>query len=134
MRKDNREPSTQAAQVPHQPPPMTLLFVDPDIASAERLARSLRGNYTVAVVASAQAASAAMRLRMPDVIVTELDLPDARGQDLIAGLRNNPSSRHVLLMVVTHRTSVQNKIAAFEAGGDDFMVKPVSVEQFETHL
>ena len=113
---------------------MTLLFVDPDIASAERLARSLRGSYTVAVVASAQAASAAMRLRVPDVIVTELDLPDARGQNLIASLRHNPASRHVLLMVVTHRTSVQDKIAAFEAGGDDFMVKPVSVQQFEMHL
>jgi DNA-binding response OmpR family regulator len=116
------------------PPAMAVLFVDPDVASAERLAAPLRGRYTVAVVPTALAARTAMQHRLPDLVVTELDLPDARGIDLVATLRQGPATRHVLLMAVTRRTSVLDKIAAFQAGCDDVLVKPVGPEQFETHL
>ncbi len=113
---------------------MSVLFIDPDIAAATRLARPLMDRYATAVVSSAHAARSAMSIRMPDVIVTELDLPDTSGLELIASLRTNPATRHILLMVVTHHTSVHSKIAAFQAGSDDYLVKPVEARQFETHL
>ena len=113
-------------------PPLTVLFVDPDRASAERLARALT-NATVAVVPGAQAAWTAMQSRLPDVVVTELDLPGG-GSEFLASIRNNPTTRHILLMVVTGRTLVGDKIAAFQAGADDYLVKPVDPHEFETHL
>ncbi|HEY7834830.1 MAG TPA: response regulator [Ktedonobacterales bacterium] len=113
-------------------PPLTVLFVDPDRASAERLARALAG-ATVAVVPGVQAAWSAMQTRLPDVVVTELDLPSG-GIEFLASIRNTPTTRHILLMVVTARTLVGDKIAAFQAGADDYLVKPVDPHEFETHL
>ena len=113
-------------------PPLTVLFVDPDRASAERLARALN-NTTVGVVPGVQAAWAAMQSRLPDVVVTELDLPGG-GIEFLASIRNNPTTRHILLMVVTLHTLVGDKIAAFQAGADDYLVKPVDPHEFETHL
>jgi DNA-binding response OmpR family regulator len=113
---------------------IAVLFIDPDTASAERLARALKGRYGTEVVPSAQAAVATLRARLPHLIVTELDLPDANGLEFIAALHRSERTRHVLIVVVTARRSVQDKIAAFQAGSDDFIVKPVSPEQLETHV
>jgi DNA-binding response OmpR family regulator len=131
-----RDTAPQAALFPSQAhkPSMAVLFIDPDVASAERLAQTLRGRFAVAVVPSAQAARSAMSIRMPDLIVTELGLPDANGVDLIATIHSAPATRNVLVMVVTHRTSVRDKIAALQAGADDYLVKPVDADQFETHF
>src|SRR5690242_14485674 len=58
-------------------PPMRVLFVDPDSAGAEPLARALRSQHTVTIVGSAHAAMAQMEQQAPDLIVAELNLPDA---------------------------------------------------------
>ena len=113
---------------------MAVLFIDPDAENAERLSRALRGVSAVAVVPTAQAAVSAMSARMPNLVVLELDLPDANGLDLITRLRNTPATRNVLLMVVTSRTGVRDKIAAFQSGADDYLVKPVEAQQFLVHV
>ena len=115
-------------------PAMAVLFIDPDAENAERLSRALRGVSAVAVVPTAQAAVSAMSARMPNLVVLELDLPDANGLDLITRLRNTPATRNVLLMVVTSRTGVRDKIAAFQSGADDYLVKPVEAQQFLVHV
>ena len=109
---------------------LTVLFIDPDLAAAERLARPLRATCAVAVVPTAQAAMAATRVRIPDLVVTELSLPDMSGIDLIASLHSAPITHNVLIMVVTQRSSVRDTVAAFQAGADHFLVKPVDPSQF----
>ena len=113
---------------------LSVLFVDPDIGFAERLAAVLRGRCPVAVVPTARAALAAMKVRMPSLIVTELDLPDRSGIELLALLRESPATRGILLMVVTARHAVTDKVAAFQAGADDYLVKPVDPYRFETQV
>lgn len=117
-----------------QRPAMAVLFIDPDTESAERLSRALRGVSAVAVVSTAQAAAAAINTRMPNLIVLELDLPDASGFDFITHVHNMPATRNVLIMVVTSRTAVHDKITAFQAGADDYLVKPVDAQQFAIHV
>src|SRR5260370_18351363 len=110
------------------------LFVDPDGASAERLAGALRARWATKVVASAQEAKAALRVSQPWLVVTELDLPDMRGLDLLAALHDQPLTRHVMLMIVTTRRRISDKIAGFQAGADDYLVKPVDGELFALHV
>lgn len=88
----------------------------------------------MAVVPTAQAAMAAIRTRIPTLIVTELDLPDRSGLDLLAALHAAPATRNVLLLVVTGRRGVGDKVAAFQAGADDYLVKPVDPYRFETQV
>ena len=113
--------------------PWAVLIVDPDIEGGRRLAAALAPS-AAAVVGSARAALEAIRLRMPDLIVTELSLPDMSGIDLIARVHDLPATRNVLLLVTTQRGSVRDKIAAFRAGADDYLVKPVDAQQFIAHV
>src|SRR5258705_3679632 len=92
-----------------QSQPLAVLFVDPDIQAAERLASPLRARWAIAIVPSAQAALAALQLRLPSVVVTELDLPDRSGVELLAHIPQTSATHNVLLMVVTAGASVRGK-------------------------
>ncbi|HEV2237781.1 MAG TPA: response regulator [Ktedonobacterales bacterium] len=113
---------------------MSVLFVDPDRAHSETLAHALLGRHAVAIVGTAKQAQSAISLRTPDLVVMELDLPDTSGLELLRAIHSAPATRNVLILVVTRRASVKDKIAAFQAGADDYLVKPVDPEQFETHV
>ena len=114
--------------------PLVVLFVDPDFDHAARLAGALTWPTEVGVVGTAHGALAAMQTRIPDLVVLELDLPDVSGLDLIATLHGAPATRNVLLLVVAKRTAVRDKIAAFQAGADDYLVKPARPEEFARHV
>jgi DNA-binding response OmpR family regulator len=113
---------------------ISVLFVDPDLESTRRLAAPLRERCALAVVGSAHEAMEAMRRRMPTMVVTELHLPDTDGAQWISTLRHSPATHQVLLMVVTWRSTVWDKITAFQSGADDVLVKPVEPEVFLTHF
>src|SRR5262249_35588149 len=100
---------------------------------AQRLSRALPAHTMTAVVSTAYAALQAMRGRVPTLIVTELELPDANGVELLRRIHADPATRKVLLMVVTRRNSIGDKIAAFEPGADDYLVKPLDPQNFLLH-
>ncbi len=110
--------------------PLFVLFVDPDASRAEQLARILPQPVLVAFAHTAEEALRTIDVRRPDLVVTQLDLPDLFGVDLIARLHNSPVTRHVLVMVVTERAAVRDKIAALKAGADDYVVAPVAPDAF----
>lgn len=114
--------------------PFSILIVDQDVEGATRLARELKDRYTVGVVGSVQAALSALNSRRVDLLVTDITLPDGDGIQLITDLHAAPATRHLLLMVVSARKSVHDKIAAFQAGADDYLVKPVDPQLFEIRV
>jgi len=115
------------------PAASTIVFVDPDMERMRDLARALQG-YVVLIVGSAREAIQAVAARRVHVLVTELDLPDLSGIELLGRIHTAPMTRDVLLMVVTRRTAITSKVSAFQAGADDYLVKPVAPEAFVLHL
>lgn len=113
---------------------LDVLVIEPDASCAALLARVLGPNASVRVVGSAHAAEAAMHARLPDLIVTELDLPGMSGLELIARVYASPATHDVLLLVTTARSSVHDKIAAFQAGADDYLIKPIESVEFLRHV
>jgi DNA-binding response OmpR family regulator len=111
-----------------------MLIVDPDLSGAQRLASGLGRRHSVAVVGSAQEALHAIAMKAPSIVVTELDLPDASGLELLADVRGRSSTRNALLLAVMGRATVRDKIAVFQAGADDCLVKPVDPQMFAEHI
>lgn len=122
------------APAPQRKGPLAVLIVDPDRTAAEYLAAPLRPTCIVGIAATAADAILLLRQRIPDMILTELNLPDRNGIDFIKYIYHAPETHNVLLMVVTSRASVRDKIAAFQAGADDYLVKPVPGTQLEVHV
>jgi CheY-like chemotaxis protein len=107
------------------PLPLAVLFVDPDRAGAQLLANAIRDRYATAVVGSARKAYDAMRFQTPTLIVSSAHQTSTRRRFFLAHLRPS-ATRHILLMVVTSTRSLRTR-RAFQAGTDDFLVKPVDL-------
>jgi DNA-binding response OmpR family regulator len=113
---------------------MRVLIVDPDLAGARELAAALPKQYTAVVVGSGAEALAAIQADPPTLIATEMHLPDGSGVDLLARVHADPATRQIYLVALGARLSVSEKIAIFQAGADDCLVKPVEPARFVNHV
>ena len=117
----------------HKSAAFSVMIVDPDWEGARQLAGYLAGAQ-IAIVGSTAEAERALQQRVPDLILTELNVPGDDGVRFVHDIHHNLRTRHVLLMVVTKRSAIQDKIAALQAGADDYLVKPVDAQVFVSHV
>jgi len=72
--------------------------------------------------------------RKPDAILLDLDLPDVRGTVLCAQLKAKAQTASIPVVIATGSGSEQDRIEGFEAGADDFVVKPFSLRELHLRL
>lgn len=109
-----------------QPP--RVLVVDDDRAIRDAAVRALEAaGYAVVACGSASAAVQSVRRFRPDLVVLEMVLGDKLvGLELGRRLR---AHNDVLLVFATRHADVDDRLAAFEAGADDCLVKPFRVDE-----
>ncbi|QDV27384.1 response regulator [Aureliella helgolandensis] len=66
-------------------------------------------------------------LKQPDIIVLDLMLPRVNGMDVCRHLRKQKETRHAGILMLTAKGEDLDQIDGFEAGADDYVVKPYSV-------
>jgi two-component system, OmpR family, KDP operon response regulator KdpE len=93
---------------------------DPDIREVLRALLSTAG-YRVVEAENAARGEVEARTHKPDLLIVDLGLPDRDGVDLIGRVR---AWSAVPIIVLSARTSELQKIAAFDAGADDYVTKP----------
>ena len=114
-----------AATTTHGP---RVLIVEDDQETRELLAASLRGaGYAVHVEPSGATVEAAVASFAPDIVL--LDLRLAGGPDGIAVTRRLRANSDLPVLMVSGVTDVQDRVAALQAGCDDFIVKPILVAE-----
>ncbi|WP_316778754.1 response regulator [Streptomyces sasae] len=69
--------------------------------------------------------------RQPDVVMLDLGLPDMDGVDIIKGLRG---WTRVPILVLSARQGSDEKVAALDAGADDYITKPFSMDELLARL
>jgi DNA-binding response OmpR family regulator len=74
---------------------------------------------------SAQGVRKALRER-PDLIITDLHLPDMTGIEAITILKNKPATSGIPIIVLTAESGRQWKTKALEAGAVEYLLKPIS--------
>ncbi|MGB8275176.1 MAG: response regulator [Alphaproteobacteria bacterium] len=66
----------------------------------------------------------------PDLVITDVRLPLLSGFELIKEVRRHPLLRHVPVIVITAMATAENRVRAFEAGCNAYLIKPTSVLTF----
>ena len=74
------------------------------------------------------------RQSCPDVIISDIGMPDSDGYDLARQIRQDPLLRSVVLVALTGYGQDSDRQKTREAGFDHHLVKPISVESLETLL
>jgi two-component system response regulator MprA len=104
-----------------------VLVVEDDAEIASILKRLLRiEGYDVRDAADGEAALAAARDFVPDLVVLDLGLPKLDGVDVAKNLRGDGD---VPILVLTARDATDAKVAGLDAGADDYVVKPFEREE-----
>jgi len=124
----------QVFQDTRQAQRLTVLVVEGNQAAREKVRAALGDYYTLNFVAGAQEALALARTHTPDLLVTELDLCEGDGLTLCAQLRDMPETERLPIMVLTSRSTPQDKVAGFLAGADDYVVKPLDIRLFYARI
>ncbi|MDF3011437.1 MAG: putative transcriptional regulatory protein [Burkholderiales bacterium] len=109
-----------------------LLLVDDDPEALEWLSELAKGEgFSVAQADSLRAARIHMSRLQPDVLLTDLQLPDGQGIELVNDLESRESTEVVL---ITGHASVESAVQALRLGATDYMVKPVDVDRLRAIL
>ncbi len=82
--------------------------------------------YHVLGVTSGEEALAAARAKRPALILLDLMLPGADGFEVCKGLKQDPRTRQIPIIIVTAKTEEADVVAGLEVGADDFITKPFS--------
>ena len=109
-----------------------VLVVDDDPALVRALTINLRARgYEVHAAATGSGALRLAAEHPPDAVVLDLGLPDLDGSEVIAGLRGWTD---VPILVLSAREQSAAKVAALDAGADDYVVKPFGMDELLARL
>jgi two-component system KDP operon response regulator KdpE len=109
-----------------------VLVVDDEPQILRALQTNLRGaGYEVDTASTAEVALATAAMRPPDAVILDLVLPDRSGTEVCRELRTWSSAPVLVLSVVGDEPE---KVAALDAGADDYIQKPFGIEELLARL
>ncbi|MBI4566704.1 MAG: DUF4388 domain-containing protein [Planctomycetes bacterium] len=107
-----------------------IVLVDPDRKLLQQLQMSLKEQgYDVLAVTEAEAGLSAIRQRMPDMVITEVVLPNLDGWSFITQFRSLPGAAFIPVVFLSNQNTVKDRIHSFRLGADDYLGKPFDTEE-----
>ncbi|WP_417071135.1 response regulator [Niveibacterium terrae] len=103
-----------------------LLIVDDEPQNLAALREMLRDEFRLVFARSGEEALAIVRRHLPSLILLDVEMPGLDGYETCRRLKADPLTEHIPVLFVTGRTGPEDEIAGFEAGGEDYLAKPVN--------
>ncbi|PRC94344.1 HD domain-containing phosphohydrolase [Solimicrobium silvestre] len=116
----------------------TILIVDDEPANLAIMEDALADSYKLAFARNGRETLAAVAKHCPAMVLLDIGLPDINGYDLCRQIKKIDSTGSVQVIFVTAYTDTAHEEAGFDAGGVDYLIKPVSTPivraRVATHL
>ena len=100
-----------------------------DIAGLIKHTLERGGEAEAQIVGSGDAALKAISERPPDLVILDLNLPVVGGLEVCRILRSRADMPHVPIIMLTARTSEDDRVSGLEHGADDYVTKPFSLRE-----
>ena len=126
--EETTEPATRPDE-PFSPLPGHVLVADDNADMRDYLTRVLREHWSVEAVRHGAAALAAMRVRMPDLVVTDVMMPVLNGVGLLREMRAAEATAHIPVIMLSARAGEESRVEGLHLGADDYLTKPFSARE-----
>jgi len=116
---------------------MRILLVEDDPLLGDGLTAGLRqAGFAVDWVKDGVASDHALKSATFDLVVLDLGLPRLSGMEVLRRLRERPGDAggHTPVLVLTARDATGDKVAGLDAGADDYLVKPVDLDELAARV
>jgi len=115
--------------------PEKILIVDDDLDTLKLIGLILqRQGYEITAANGGNSALTKVAAEHPDIILLDLMMPDLDGYEVTRRLRADPGSAHIPIIMFTAKTLLDDKVAGFEAGADDYLTKPIHPAELLAHV
>nr|MDZ8049680.1 ATP-binding protein [Nostoc sp. DedQUE02] len=115
-----------------------ILLVDDNADMRDYVARLLSKQWQVEAVNNGVAALAAVSLQPPDLVLTDVMMPEMDGFELLSALRSDPKTKGIPIIMLSARAGEEAAIEGLQAGADDYLIKPFSAQELvarvDSHL
>jgi signal transduction histidine kinase/DNA-binding NarL/FixJ family response regulator len=134
-----RELSTE--QVPHVSPAeiyekakkqhdqnlQRLLIVEDNDELRNYLTHTLSDNYTIQTCSNGKEALTIVKEYMPELIISDIMMPEMRGDELCAAIKNDIETSHIPIILLTALNDEKNILEGLKIGADEYIVKPFNI-------
>ncbi|MHB8087441.1 MAG: response regulator transcription factor, partial [Anaerolineaceae bacterium] len=112
-----------------------ILIVDDDVETLRLVGLMLqRQGYQIVAANNGSQAISMARAESPDLIILDVMMPDMDGYQVTAELRKDPQLADTPILMFTAKSQVDDKVAGYDAGVDDYLTKPVHPAELIAHL
>jgi signal transduction histidine kinase len=110
--------------------PLARILLADDNADMRAYVKRLLSEYwDVEAVPDGDAALAAARARLPNLVLTDVMMPGLDGFGLLRELRADPRTREVPVILLSARAGEESRVEGLEGGADDYLIKPFSARE-----
>ncbi len=121
------EPQDTAAGNAGQKP--IVLLADDNADMREYVSGLLQGRFQLIEAGTGKTALAEAEQHLPDLVLTDIMMPEMDGFALLAALRRNPATRNIPVIMLSARAGEEARIDGIDAGADDYLTKPFSARE-----
>lgn len=111
-----------------------LLLVEDNEDFRFYLKDNLRAHYTILEAKDGREGWSKVLSDLPDLVVTDVMMPQMNGMELCKKIKNDPRVSHVPVILLTARTAEEQKMEGFETGADDYITKPFNFEILQSRI
>jgi CheY-like chemotaxis protein len=113
---------------------MKILIIEDNEDLRNYIRETLSNDYLVLEAENGKAGINLAFTMMPDLIVTDIMIPDFDGLMLCTQLKNDIRTSHIPIIMLTAKATTQDRIAGLKSGADDYIVKPFNMTELITRI
>ncbi|MBW6471528.1 MAG: response regulator [Anaerolineaceae bacterium] len=112
-----------------------ILIIDDDSETLRLIGMMLqRQGYQTVTANNGDEGVALAKHELPDLIILDIMMPEVNGYTVAKHLRADPATSETPILMFTAKSQVDDKVAGFEAGADDYLTKPVHPVELVAHI
>jgi len=114
---------------------MRALVADDDRMTTAILSRALaRSDFDVSLAHDGESAWTLIQEKAPQLAIVDWMMPALHGPDLCRRIREDPTTAHMYVILLTSRDSREDLVAGLDSGADDYLTKPFDLEEMRARL
>ena len=111
-----------------------LLIVEDNPDMRAYLTELLAPEYQITAVENGRKALETVSTRLPDIVLSDVMMPEMDGMELVTRLKGNPELRELPVILLTARAGASAAAAGLETGADDYVSKPFTPEELRARV
>ncbi len=113
---------------------INLLLVDDSEDFLDYLSSVLSSDYHVITATDGQEALSKMETLCPDIVLTDVMMPNMDGNELCRRIKANPATTNIPVVMLTARLTEENEKESRDCGADDYFTKPFDIKVLQEHI